>query len=61
MSSRITMLDLKSMKSVARQSETIESLISNLDERGVLVFQVLLGQQAIALLNKKKPTVLDVK
>lgn len=43
---------------------TLENLIDNLDERGILVLQVLVGQRAMTLLSKKhidevtKPTVL---
>lgn len=33
--------------------QTVESLISGLDERGLLVFQVLLGQRCMELLSKK--------
>lgn len=33
---------------------TLESLIEGLDERGMLVLQVLLGQQAMSLLSKDK-------
>lgn len=33
---------------------TLESLISNLDQRGILVLLVLLGQQAMAELSKDK-------
>lgn len=33
---------------------TLESLIEGLDERGILVLQVLLGQQAMSLLSKDK-------
>jgi len=32
---------------------TLEDLIENLDERGILVLQVLVGQRAMALLAKK--------
>jgi hypothetical protein len=32
---------------------TLENLIDNLDERGILVVQVLLGQQSMKLLSKK--------
>lgn len=43
---------------------TLESLIEGLDQRGVLVLQVLLGQQSMKLLSEKhvkevtKPSVL---
>jgi len=43
---------------------TLEQLIEDLDERGILVVQVLLGQQAMKLLAKKhvdavtKPSIL---
>lgn len=33
---------------------TLESLISNLDNRGMLVILVLLGQHAMSLLEKEK-------
>lgn len=33
---------------------TLETLIEGLDERGILVLTVLLGQQAMALLSKTK-------
>lgn len=32
---------------------TLEDLISNLDQRGILVLQVLLGQRAMTLLSEK--------
>ena len=32
---------------------TLEQLIDNLDDRGLLVVQVLLGQQSMKLLSKK--------
>lgn len=35
---------------------TLEKLIEGLDERGCLVLQVLMGQQAMALLSKKHVT-----
>lgn len=34
-------------------SATLEQLINNLDERGILVLQVLVGQRAMELLSKK--------
>lgn len=34
-------------------SNTLEELISNLDERGVLVLSVLVGQRSMELLSKK--------
>jgi hypothetical protein len=34
---------------------TLEALIEGLDQRGILVFQVLLGQQAMKLLSKDIP------
>jgi len=43
---------------------TLEQLVDNLDQRGILVLQVLLGQQAMKLLSEKhietvtKPSVL---
>jgi len=43
---------------------TLEQLIDNLDQRGILVLQVLVGQRAMALLSEKhvkqvtKPNVL---
>lgn len=46
------------------KDNTLEGLIDNLDERGLLVLQVLLGQQAMKLLSKKhvdkvtKPSIL---
>lgn len=45
---------------------TLEDLIDNLDERGILVLQVLVGQRAMALLSEKhikeitKPTLVGV-
>lgn len=38
----------------AKNAQTLESLIENLDHRGVLVLQVLLGQQCIKLLSEDK-------
>lgn len=32
---------------------TLEQLIDNLDQRGILVLQVLVGQRAMALLSEK--------
>jgi len=32
---------------------TLEQLVDNLDQRGILVLQVLLGQQAMKLLSEK--------
>ena len=34
-------------------SNTLEDLINNLDQRGLLVLQVLVGQRAMALLSEK--------
>lgn len=45
----MTILNIPDTKN---QAQTLESLIEALDERGCLVFQVLLGQQAMALLSK---------
>jgi len=45
-------------------SNTLENLIENLDQRGLLVLQVLVGQQAMKLLSEKhikevtKPSIL---
>ena len=33
---------------------TVENLINNLDNRGILVFLVLLGQQAMKILTEEK-------
>lgn len=50
--------------SMTPNSSTVEQLISNLDERGILVFQVLIGQRSMELLAKKhtdavtKPSIL---
>lgn len=58
------MLDLNPVKNVKKQADTLETLISNLDQRGVLVLLVLLGQQAMSVLSQKhiekvtKPSVL---
>lgn len=38
----------------SQQAQTLENLIENLDHRGVLVFQVLLGQQCMKLLSQQK-------
>lgn len=38
----------------ANQAQTLENLIENLDHRGILVFQVLLGQQCMKLLSQQK-------
>lgn len=40
---------------MSTQESTIESLIEGLDQRGILVFQVLLGQQAMKLLATDIP------
>ena len=36
-----------------KQANTLEALIEGLDQRGILVLQVLLGQQAMKLLSTK--------
>ncbi len=47
-----------------KQANTLEGLIEGLDQRGLLVLQVLLGQQAMKLLSDKhvkevtKPSIL---
>lgn len=53
------------MSTLERKSETsLEQLIDNLDQRGILVLQVLVGQRAMALLSEKhikevtKPSIL---
>lgn len=57
----MTILDLNSRKN---NPYTLESLIEGLDERGLLVLNVLIGQQAMKLLSVKhtkdvtKPSVL---
>lgn len=43
-------LDLATIKN--RQAQTLESLIDKLDQRGLLVFLVLLGQQAMKILSE---------
>lgn len=45
--------DLDSKKNIARQAATLEALVDNLDQRGLLVLQVMLGQQAMKLLSEK--------
>lgn len=40
-------------KLTKQPSGTVEQLIDGLDQRGLLVFQVLLGQQAMKLLSEK--------
>jgi len=45
--------DLDQKKNIARQVSTLESLVDNLDQRGLLVLQVMLGQQAMKLLSEK--------
>lgn len=37
-----------------KHAQTVEELIENLDNRGLLVFQILLGQQAMKLLTEEK-------
>lgn len=44
--------DLDSKKNIARQVATLEALVENLDQRGLLVLQVMLGQQAMKLLSE---------
>ena len=39
---------------VGAQATTLESLIEDLDDRGLLVLQVLLGQQAMKILTEAK-------
>lgn len=46
------------------KSNTLEGLIDNLDQRGLLVLQILLGQQAMKILTlekvkEKTSTILD--
>lgn len=59
----MTILTPESIKS-PNNPYTLESLIEGLDQRGCLVLQVLLGQQAMKLLSEKhvkeitKPSVL---
>jgi len=54
MSRRILLIqDLDSKKNIARQAATLEALVDNLDQRGLLVLQVMLGQQAMKLLSEK--------
>lgn len=43
-----------SIKKPSLNPYTLESLIEGLDERGILVLQVLLGQQSMSLLSKDK-------
>jgi hypothetical protein len=45
--------DLDAKKNIARQAATLEALVDNLDQRGLLVLQVMLGQQAMKLLSEK--------
>lgn len=45
--------DLDSKKNIARQVASLEALVDNLDQRGLLVLQVMLGQQAMKLLSEK--------
>lgn len=47
------MLDLNPIKNIQKQADTLENLIENLDQRGLLVLQVMLGQQAMKLLSQK--------
>ena len=42
------------MSSNIPKESTVEGLIDGLDRRGLLVFQVLLGQQAMKLLTEEK-------
>ena len=49
----MNILDLDKNKNIARQVATLEALVDNLDQRGLLVLQVMLGQQAIKLLSDK--------
>lgn len=57
-------MDLDPKIQALKQANTLESLIEELDPRGMLVLQVLLGQQAMKLLSDKhvkevtKPSVL---
>lgn len=37
----------------AREAATLENVIEGLDQRGLLVFQILIGQQAMKLLSEK--------
>lgn len=36
------------------EETTLEKLIEGLDQRGLLIFQILLGKQAMSLLEKEK-------
>lgn len=57
-------MTIQEIKTIDQKAQTLESLVSNLDERGLLVFQVLLGQRSMELLSKKhidtvtKPSIL---
>jgi hypothetical protein len=39
---------------MSSQITTLEQIVENLDNRGLMVLQVLLGQQAMKLLEKEK-------
>lgn len=58
------MTELDPKVNVLRQANTLEGLIEGLDQRGLLVLQVLLGQQAMKLLSEQhtkevtKPSIL---
>jgi hypothetical protein len=52
----MNILELDQKKNIARQAATLESLVDNLDQRGLLVLQVMLGQQAMKLLSEKHTT-----
>lgn len=46
-------MNITEIKTADQHAQTLESLVSSLDERGLLVFQVLLGQRSMELLSKK--------
>lgn len=47
------MTELDPKISAMKQANTLEGLIDNLDQRGLLVLLVLLGQRAMSLLSEK--------
>jgi len=42
------------MSMIVPKESTLEGLIEDLDQRGILVLQVLLGQQSMKLLTEQK-------
>lgn len=52
---------MSNIKPIIPRDNTLEGLIENLDQRGLLVLQILLGQQAMKILTEEKTKELSSK